>query len=232
MAGVHGEHLYGQVDRVAGLFYVSTQFWHLNYVPIVPLRSYIVLDGSEDGDTFRGKKIPLQWKSVVIGYLRGWLGAATMFTALYSAFVGTSFFIGHTEWYAIAAALAVAAGLCWCLWFVMTTPRRIFLWVEAALLMVSVALWIGCNWALEQDPALAQAKKNEVAFLPTLLVCNAALLAFNFTRLLTSGTYVRALALAEELGIAQEVIVAHFEPALAELRESSSLPPEPEREIR
>lgn len=231
MAGVHGEHLYGQVDRVPGLFYVSTLFWHFNYIPIVPLRSYIVLDGSEDGDTFHGKKIPFQLKSVLVGYLRGWLGATAIFSATFSGLAGTAFFMGHVEWYAIAAALTVAGGLCWCLWFVMTTPRRVFLWVEAALLLFSVVLWLGCNWALEQIPGFAQARLKELSFLPALLVANAALLLFNFTRLLTPGTYERALVLAEELGIAREAIDAHFEPEPSEIEDQTSLAPEQEGKI-
>jgi hypothetical protein len=85
---------------------------------------------------------------------------------------------------------------------------------------------------LEQDPALAQAKKNEVAFLPVLLVSNAALLLFNFTRLLIPASYERALVRAEELGIAREVIAAHFEPDLAEIEDQSSVLQGQEKETR
>jgi hypothetical protein len=225
MVGIHGERLYGQVDRVPGLFYVSTQFLHVNYVPLIPLRSYIVIEGSEDGENFRGKKVPLKLKSVLVGYLRGWLAAITLFCAFVSGMAGTAFFIGHTEPASVLAGLAAAGGLAWCFWFVIMTPRRIFLWAEALLLAFSAALWIGCKQAVEQNPALAQAKGPEVSYLSVLLVANATALLFNFTRLLAHGTYDRALVLAEELGIARELVEAHLGEGVAGVEGQNDLDP-------
>jgi hypothetical protein len=65
-----GTQFYGKVDHVPGLFYVSTRFAHLNYVPLAPTGSYLILDGSESGDNYRGVSIGLSAKSVVMGYLR------------------------------------------------------------------------------------------------------------------------------------------------------------------
>ena len=56
--------LYGQVDRAPGLFYRSTLFFHIMYVPLSPLLTYIVVEGSQDGDSFRGKRIPPYSRSV------------------------------------------------------------------------------------------------------------------------------------------------------------------------
>jgi hypothetical protein len=71
---VFGTQLYGKVDHVPGLFYVSTRFAHLNYVPLAPTASYLIMDGTESGGNFRGVKIGLSGKSVILAYLR-----ATMF---------------------------------------------------------------------------------------------------------------------------------------------------------
>ena len=91
MVDVYEEVLCGKVDRVPGYFYVSTQFWHIQFVPIVPLRSYIVLEGSEQGNVFRGKPIPLRLKSVLVGYLRGWLAAIAFVSGGTSGMATVSF---------------------------------------------------------------------------------------------------------------------------------------------
>src|SRR5438552_2050914 len=65
-----GQRLYGKVDHVPGLFYVATQFFYLQFVPLIPTGTYLVLDGSEDGGNFRGKQITLSGKSVLFGWLR------------------------------------------------------------------------------------------------------------------------------------------------------------------
>src|SRR3989442_10481906 len=42
--GVFGTRLFGQADRVAGLFCVRTRFFHINFVPLIPLASYLVFE--------------------------------------------------------------------------------------------------------------------------------------------------------------------------------------------
>ena len=60
----------GKVDEVPGLFYVATQFVHLNYIPLGPMKSFLILAGTEKGEDFSGVKIKMSWKSVFFGYLR------------------------------------------------------------------------------------------------------------------------------------------------------------------
>src|SRR4051794_34346231 len=91
---VYGERLFGQVHRVPGLFSVSTIFFHVNFVPLFPLRSYVVLDAPQSGDEFQGARIPLSLRSVLAGYLRGWLGVTAIFTGVVAAFAATSFYVG------------------------------------------------------------------------------------------------------------------------------------------
>ncbi len=77
MAGVHGERLYGYVDRVPGLGYVATQFFHFNFVPIFPMGSYAVPE-VVTAPLVTPRRIPLNLKSVLVGYFRGWVGLATI----------------------------------------------------------------------------------------------------------------------------------------------------------
>lgn len=65
---VWGTKLCGKVDQVPGLCWVSTQFAHLYYIPLVPTGSYAVF--AEDGDGWQGKQISLSWKSVFAAWIR------------------------------------------------------------------------------------------------------------------------------------------------------------------
>jgi hypothetical protein len=67
---IYGKRLYGRVDRVPGLLHVATQFIHLFWVPLVPLKSYVVFDGTEDDKGFRGIPIGISVKSLLTGWLR------------------------------------------------------------------------------------------------------------------------------------------------------------------
>ena len=64
MVIVWGQRLFAKVDRVPGLFYVSAQFFHIMFVPLFPLGSYIIL---------KDRAVPTQtlsWRSVLLAYVR------------------------------------------------------------------------------------------------------------------------------------------------------------------
>lgn len=65
---VWGEKLFGHTDGVPGLFEVATKCWHFNYLPVVPLKSYIVL--TFDRRQFRGIEIPLNQRSITLAWIR------------------------------------------------------------------------------------------------------------------------------------------------------------------
>jgi hypothetical protein len=67
---IFGQGKYGKVDHVPNLFYVVTEFFHLYYVPLLPLRSYLVLDGSRPGAPTTTARISLSLKSMLVGWLR------------------------------------------------------------------------------------------------------------------------------------------------------------------
>ena len=61
----------GKVDQVpGGMFHVVTRFGHVYYIPLIPTASYVVLDELGDGG-FNGAQIPLSFKSILAGWLRG-----------------------------------------------------------------------------------------------------------------------------------------------------------------
>jgi hypothetical protein len=68
MVIIYGTRLMGKVDKVESLGHISTQFFHLYYLPLIPTGSYLVL--SENGDDFRGISVPLSFKSILVAWLR------------------------------------------------------------------------------------------------------------------------------------------------------------------
>jgi len=100
---VGGKRLYGKVEQVGGV-YLATTFAFFQFLPLWPLRSYIVVSEGRSGRTdvsqlelnmtmaaarvaARGTAgtydvipIKLHWKSVLAGYLRAWGVCATLFT--------------------------------------------------------------------------------------------------------------------------------------------------------
>jgi hypothetical protein len=68
--------LYGRTDRIPGLLFVGTAFFHLFFIPIIPMGSYLVMVKDDEFDSFRGIKIPFSIKS----WLYGWGRAAALLT--------------------------------------------------------------------------------------------------------------------------------------------------------
>ena len=66
---IAGTRSMGKVDEVPGVAHVATQFFHVWFFPLVPIRSMVVDDR---GGGARGVPIALSWKSVIVGYFRGW----------------------------------------------------------------------------------------------------------------------------------------------------------------
>jgi hypothetical protein len=211
---VYGKRLCGQVDRIPGLFYTSTLFWHIDYIPLFPLRSYIVLEGSEDGEAFRGKPIPLRLKSVLVGYLRGWLAAAAVFIGCVAAAATTGFYIG-VENHGIIAVFAAIAATVGVLWFLFSTRSWWFLPVQLVLLLGSAAVYHDVRDQVPDAarvpgarPGTPERRRHDASYIDTVLIANAAALAFTLTRLLTPVSYRRALEMGAFLGIPPEQVTA------------------------
>src|SRR3954468_18440031 len=65
---VFGSRLMGKVDEVPGLFHVATKFGHINFLPLIPMKSYVVL--GKNGSSFHGVPIPMSGKSVLAAWGR------------------------------------------------------------------------------------------------------------------------------------------------------------------
>uniref|UniRef100_A0A7R9Z3L7 Uncharacterized protein n=1 Tax=Pseudictyota dubia TaxID=2749911 RepID=A0A7R9Z3L7_9STRA len=65
---IFGTRFFGDTDAVPGLFYVSTKFFHVDFIPLFPIASYIVL--RRRVLSVQGVEIPLSLKSIAIAWLR------------------------------------------------------------------------------------------------------------------------------------------------------------------
>src|SRR5215510_5340106 len=70
---VFGVRMFGKVDQVNGVFHIATRFFHLNFLPLFPTESYLVLP---DGSVIQLEKI--SWVSVRMAWLRVLLGALAL----------------------------------------------------------------------------------------------------------------------------------------------------------
>jgi 5-bromo-4-chloroindolyl phosphate hydrolysis protein len=80
MIFVWGTRLYGKVDEVPGMFHVATRFFHLWYIPLIPMGSTVVL--AKSGKSWRGVTIGLSAKSMLLAWARAGLIVGTFFTGI------------------------------------------------------------------------------------------------------------------------------------------------------
>lgn len=74
-----GSRLFGKVDSVDGLFFVATKFAHIQYLPLIPLGTYLVFETTAEG--WRGIPIAFSLKSLAMAWLRA-LAVVAMAIAL------------------------------------------------------------------------------------------------------------------------------------------------------
>lgn len=70
MVIVYGTRFYGKV-RACGSSFLGTQFFHIYYVPLIPIGTHLILEESGDG-SYKGMKSRFSFKSMLAAYLRVW----------------------------------------------------------------------------------------------------------------------------------------------------------------
>jgi hypothetical protein len=93
---ITGAAMYGRVN-VTPQCYVTTKFWHLFWMPLVPYRSWAFVRYTE-GKIAKANTIPipLLFRSILLGYVRGTCCLAAIFGSV--AFVGWNG-VGHPRWW-------------------------------------------------------------------------------------------------------------------------------------
>jgi hypothetical protein len=226
MAGVHGEHMYGYVDRVPGLCSVATQFFHINFVPLFPLGTYIVLEGASPQQGPQGKRIPMNAKSVLVGYFRGWVGLAAVGLFAYCAIqAGTILLDGQPDGLVRGLVIAGLLAAYCCVWWAMLATHRS--WLAAwGVVLAATGGYFWWDHANPPPPKPANPFKavmpkllKEREELPTFLAwAHGCLFALCAMRTFDTAGRLRAYDLGEMLGLTEEQI--------DEIRESQSPQPD------
>jgi hypothetical protein len=72
---IFGVRLFGKSEIVPGVFFIVTRFFHVCFIPLFPMQSFVIFDEGE------GAALPsLHWGSISMAWLRGLLlvGAAVL----------------------------------------------------------------------------------------------------------------------------------------------------------
>jgi hypothetical protein len=110
MFGHFGVDYYGKVDVVPNLCHVATRFFHVNFVPVVPLGSWIVVTGPARGKHPPALKTGLSLKSILIAWLRTALAGAALVILIVGLTEGSRSF-RRGGWPAFARRAAESAAL-------------------------------------------------------------------------------------------------------------------------
>jgi len=109
MSGVAGIRHFGKVSVVPNLFYVATKFAHINFVPLIPLGSSVIVANSEEEyregamtkTAFIAREIPFSVKSFFMAYVR---------LILWLSFVASGAFFEFNVLELLTAAGVLSAG--------------------------------------------------------------------------------------------------------------------------
>jgi hypothetical protein len=204
---IYGRRSYGKVSHVPGLFYVVTQFVHLYYLPLVPYQSYLVIDGSEQGDEFQGVRIRFDWSSILATYLRTGLGFfAVVGASLLGQNLGEYYSspdrkMAHSEsTVGMIAALAVVALL-----LLIFFSRGWMFLVSQSILVILSAIFIA---DLTFRPPANSADGN--ASVKLIIFTNILVALHGLTRLFLRVSYRKALYLGALAGIPADRVAAYF----------------------
>jgi hypothetical protein len=131
---------YGTCDVVPELFYVATWFFHVNYVPIFPTESAIVL--GRQGDNYRVVRIRMSFRSVALA----WIRTASFIGMLVGGFL---LLLAMTDNHGreLGLPLAIALFSATCFAFFMVYPRKKMPRYERAAQMAELAGLNETGWA-------------------------------------------------------------------------------------
>ena len=67
---IFGTRIFGVTDTVPNVFHVGTKFFHIDFLPLVPLHTYLMIYNSRTGRAEHAIEIPIDCKSIGMAWLR------------------------------------------------------------------------------------------------------------------------------------------------------------------
>ncbi len=66
---IFGVRLFGRAEIVPGVFFIATRFFHVCFIPLIPMQSFVIFQDAQDGGG--GAALPaLHWGSISMAWLR------------------------------------------------------------------------------------------------------------------------------------------------------------------
>ncbi len=106
MIFIHGIGLYGKVDHIPCLFYVATRFFYIQFIPLIPVGSYIVWDNGRGNS---GISLGLSAKSVFFAWARLALLIGGSIAAIIAFLTGAEALAGQGHWLIPALEVLLSA---------------------------------------------------------------------------------------------------------------------------
>ena len=120
-----GKDIFGECDRVPGLLSVGTLFHHMCFFPLIPVHSMIIFAGTEQvlsdrlsefSYSFGWRQIPLNRKSVCLGYIRAVAWMAVIVGGILGAFMALVALSAGNGWEGVlpwSGALVAGGAVVW-----------------------------------------------------------------------------------------------------------------------
>lgn len=78
---VFGVRLFGKAEIVPGVFFIATRFFHVCFIPLIPMQSFVIFEDSQQEGG--GAALPsLHWGSISMAWLRGLLFGGALALAI------------------------------------------------------------------------------------------------------------------------------------------------------
>lgn len=129
---IYGTRLFGKCDEIPGAGHVATQFFHVYFLPLIPMGSHFVIEGSKSGSQYKAIPLSLSWRSIGFAWLRA------------SAALGLLF--------GIAGAFIVADSV--------HTPALGPVGAVADAVAMALLVWVSYRWARPSDERVLSLKKE------------------------------------------------------------------------
>jgi hypothetical protein len=217
---VYGERFFGRVDRAAGLFHVGTLFFHINYVPLWPLQSCLIREDDFGRFDCTGPAVGMQLKSVLVGYLRGWLAGVCCLVAMFGGFLCGMALYPLSMFAAVVASILLGLAMMWAQGYVLdeapprpgahpATVRLVWHLALTGFVLVLGGAQLLAATAVRDMVGPQFAEPLTVLPLVACALLAAALLlsyVYRATLFLTPAGYERALDLAARFGVPRRVV--------------------------
>jgi hypothetical protein len=140
---IYGTKPYGKCDVVPELFYVATWFFHVDFVPLIPTGSRLIL--GQSGSSYQVVKIPFSFKSLFLAWSRAAFFAGMIGTGLWAVVAICDPNVARDSGLLLPITIALFCAMMFV--FLMVYPRRKMPSYERACQLATIAGFSDTGWA-------------------------------------------------------------------------------------